>query len=196
MLVSWSSHNSTGILGYQVLYQRLGPPPAPPEDGSDLALPQREDTSRAVMTSQLGPGQRTHQLEGLTPDSEYRVCVLGLSDWLRAESRARMVNSDVTGGPAQRTDRKCEKVRTQAASARMASLANNFGLILGGSLGLGMVFILCVAVLCARVNKVRAPRAQSEAELPPPPGIVPLTESFPSYRHFARSSDDLFESRT
>ena len=200
VLVSWQSRNASGVLGYRVQYQRLGPPPAPPAAGSsEHALAQREDTSRPVLTAPLEPRRRAHQLHGLAADTEYRVCVLGLGEWLRAESLARLGRPEAApagGGAASEPDRKCVRVRT-LESAPLSVLAANLGLILGSSVGLGMVFVLCVAVLCARLNKDRPRPPPKPDDIPPvPAGALALTESYPSYRHFAASSDELFETRT
>ncbi|XP_043213494.1 uncharacterized protein LOC122377495 [Amphibalanus amphitrite] len=196
VVVSWQSRNASGVLGYRILHQRLGAPPAPPAAGSEHALAQREDTSRPVLTAPLEPRRRSHQLDGLAADTEYRVCVVGLGDWLRAESLARLGRPAGAPPDTASPDRKCVQVRT-LESAPLSVLAANLGLILGSSVGLGMVFVLCVAVVCARINKDRSRPPPKPDDVPPlPAGALALTESYPSYRHFAASSDELFETRT
>lgn len=90
VLVSWQSRNHSGIRGYQVAYHSL-------EDIEEVIIklnlsePKSCATIHAIFPTLskfqirarvLEPNSRSTKLSKLSPNTRYRICVLGLGNWV------------------------------------------------------------------------------------------------------------------
>lgn len=138
---------------------------------------------------------RAARLEGLTSETRYLVCVLGLGNWMAANStlplqQQRQERREQLRGPAavDTQSSRCAEVKTLEGDAAYYAderhagsiLTRRLGLIVGSCLGC-VVFVVLVSVL--GYMKVRKQRADTKREQPLPPEYL-------SYRHFSLHAAD------
>ncbi|KAG4072974.1 hypothetical protein HA402_006654 [Bradysia odoriphaga] len=194
VLVSWQSREHTGLHGYHVIYHSL-------------------DGEGEVLSERLNHLAHSAKLIKLSSSTRYRICVLGLGNWISSSSKLYDGNISVNefnqvDGNTALTDglmkllmdtsvSRCTEVNTIDPTPSLITdenglsshgiihslLTRRLGLIVGCCMGI-IVFIVLISVLGYLKLKKRRLENSKRQQLPMPPEYI-------SYRHFSIPQEEM-----